>query len=59
MKQQVFVLTTGGTIEKSYCEDDGSIKNQESLLEEKLLKKLRHPHTEIKAVQIMAKDSLI
>ncbi len=58
MKQQVCIFTTGGTIEKSYCENDGSIKNHESLLKEKLIKKLRLPHTEITVKEIMAKDSL-
>ena len=58
MKQQVTILTTGGTIEKSYCESDGSVKNQESLLKAMLLSRLRLPHTDFWIEEVMAKDSL-
>lgn len=58
MKQQVTILTTGGTIEKSYCESDGSVKNQESQLKAMLLSRLRLPHTDFWIEEIMAKDSL-
>lgn len=58
MKQQVTILTTGGTIEKSYCESDGSVKNQESLLKAMLLSRLRIPHTDFWIEEVMAKDSL-
>ena len=54
----VTLLTTGGTIEKSYSELDGSIKNHESLLKQKLLKRLRLPHTDFYIEEVMAKDSL-
>lgn len=52
------ILTTGGTIEKSYSEYDGSLKNRQSLLKNKILAKLRLPHTEISVLEMMAKDSL-
>jgi len=58
MKQRVNILTTGGTIEKSYCEADGSVKNMESQLKARLLARLRLPHTEFWVEEIMAKDSL-
>lgn len=58
LKQQVTILTTGGTIEKSYCESDGSVKNQESLLKAMLLSRLRIPHTDFWIEEVMAKDSL-
>lgn len=52
------VLTTGGTIEKSYNEFDGSLKNRQSRLKNRLLSKLRLPHTDVRLQEIMAKDSL-
>jgi L-asparaginase len=57
-KQEVTILTTGGTIEKSYSEFDGSLKNRQSRLKNRLLSKLRLPHTEVNLIEIMAKDSL-
>ncbi len=57
-KQKVHILTTGGTIEKSYCEADGSIKNMESQLKARLLSRLRLPHTDFWVEEVMAKDSL-
>lgn len=57
-KSFLTVLTTGGTIEKTYSEFDGSIKNRESLIKKKILSKLRLPHTEIEVAEIMSKDSL-
>ncbi len=56
--QKVIILTTGGTIEKSYNEFDGSLKNRQSMLKNRLLSKLRLPHTEVELREIMAKDSL-
>ncbi len=57
-KKRIFVLTTGGTIEKSYDENLGDLHNRESLLEKKLLSRLRLPHTEVHLKTLMAKDSL-
>jgi len=57
-KKQIHILTTGGTIEKSYSEIDGDLKNRESLLEKKLLQRLRLPYTDVKLSSLMAKDSL-
>lgn len=57
-KREVKVLTTGGTIEKTYSEDDGSMKNRESLIKSKLIKRLRLPHTDIEVEEVMCKDSL-
>ena len=57
-KKNILVLTTGGTIEKSYSEDDGSILNKESIFKERLLRRLRLPHTEIEVLEVMSKDSL-
>jgi L-asparaginase len=57
-KKRIIVLTTGGTIEKSYDEQEGDLQNRESLLERKLLSRLRLPHTEVRFRVLMAKDSL-
>lgn len=57
-KKRILALTTGGTIEKSYCESEGTIANRESILKAKLVQKLRLPHTELQVQEIMAKDSL-
>ena len=57
-KKKVLVVSTGGTIEKSYCEENGSLENRQSQLKLRLLSKLRLPHTEIEVIELMAKDSL-
>lgn len=57
-KKRILAITTGGTIEKSYCESEGTIANRESILHAKLVQRLRLPHTELKVLEIMAKDSL-
>lgn len=57
-RQRVIILTTGGTIEKSYSEFDGSLRNRQSMLKNRLLSKLRLPHTDVDMLEVMAKDSL-
>ena len=57
-KTKVTVFTTGGTIEKSYSEQDGSIANRESQLQQKLVSRLRLPFTEIEVCELLQKDSL-
>lgn len=56
--KKVTILTTGGTIEKSYNEFDGSLKNRQSRLRNRLLSKLRLPNTDVHLRELMAKDSL-
>ena len=51
-------MTTGGTIEKSYDEFDGSLANRESQIRDRILKRLRLPYTKISVFSLMAKDSL-
>jgi len=55
----LFILTTGGTIEKIYDEFEGSLQNKDTIVKNKILQKLRLPYTEIQVKQIMAKDSLL
>ena len=57
-RQRILVVTTGGTFEKSYCEEEGSLANRESQLRAHLLGRLRLPRTEVEIKEIMAIDSL-
>ncbi len=57
-KTRITVLTTGGTIEKTYDEVEGSIGNKESVIKESILSKIRLPHTNVDVKYIMNKDSL-
>src|SRR4051812_16714514 len=54
----LYILTTGGTIEKIYDEFEGSLHNKDTIVKNKILQKLRLPYTEIQVKEIMAKDSL-
>ena len=55
---EVLVMTTGGTIEKTYDEFDGSLSNRESQIKHRILSRLRMPYTDIRVFSLMAKDSL-
>jgi L-asparaginase len=55
----LYILTTGGTIEKIYDEFEGSLQNRETIVKNKILQKLRLPYTDITVKQIMSKDSLV
>jgi L-asparaginase len=54
---RVAILTTGGTIEKTYDETDGSLRNVRSVLD-RLLDELRLPDLAVTHVPVMNKDSL-
>lgn len=54
---RVAILTTGGTIEKIYNEDDGSLRNVGSVLEQ-VVAMLRLPDLKVRHVSVMSKDSL-
>ncbi|MDZ7725887.1 MAG: asparaginase domain-containing protein [candidate division KSB1 bacterium] len=56
-KSDIIVITTGGTIEKTYNEMDGSLSNRGSQLK-KMLKRLRLPYTSITHHDLFYKDSL-
>lgn len=56
--QHLYILTTGGTIEKIYDEFEGSLQNRDTIVKNKILQKLRLPWTEITVKQILSKDSL-
>jgi L-asparaginase len=55
---EIIVMTTGGTIEKTYDEFDGSLSNRESSIRQRILSKLRLPYTKLNVFSLMAKDSL-
>lgn len=56
--QKIIIITTGGTIEKTYSEFDGSLMNRESIINDQIFKKLRLPYTELEVFSIFSKDSL-
>lgn len=53
----IYVLTTGGTIEKVYSENSGSVSNTENKID-RYLRLLRLPDIEVNVVPLMNKDSL-
>ncbi|MBN1542730.1 asparaginase [candidate division KSB1 bacterium] len=57
MKRKLIVITTGGTIEKIYDEQSGTLSNRGSVLF-RLLKRLRLPYTEVSHRDLLCKDSL-
>ena len=57
-RHRVILLTTGGTIEKSYDEGDGSLANRGSFIKHLLTSKLRLPYTTIESYAVMSMDSL-
>jgi L-asparaginase len=57
MAQLVYVLCTGGTIEKMYSEQAGTVINLESKID-RYLSQLRLPELTVETVRLMNKDSL-
>ncbi len=57
-KFRLLLVSTGGTIEKTYDEQEGSLVNRETTIREKILKRLRLPHHDISVHSLLAKDSL-
>lgn len=55
--RRIHVIATGGTIEKMYSEQHGSVENVASKIET-YLKRLRLPDTGIDTTRLMNKDSL-
>jgi L-asparaginase len=55
--KSVYLITTGGTIEKSYSEQQGVVRNSTSKIE-RYLQLLRLPDLEVNVVPLMNKDSL-
>lgn len=57
-KSRIIIITTGGTIEKSYDENDGLLINRSTLIESRVLPHLRLPYSEIEIRPVLSKDSL-
>lgn len=57
MTRRVYLISTGGTIEKVYHEPTGSAVNHEGKIK-KYLERLRLPDTEIEVLSVLNKDSL-
>jgi L-asparaginase len=55
--QRIHLITTGGTIEKIYSEQKGSVENLQSKIET-YLARLRLPDLQIDTLRLMNKDSL-
>jgi L-asparaginase len=55
--QRIYLLSTGGTIEKVYSEQSGAVENRAAKLD-RYLRMLRLPDSEIITVHLMNKDSL-
>ncbi len=55
--QKIVIITTGGTIEKSYDEKTGTLTNRGSHLK-KMLQRLRLPFARIQHYNLLCKDSL-
>jgi L-asparaginase len=56
-KRRIYLLSTGGTIEKVYSEQTGAVVNDETKIE-RYLHRLRLPATEVTVHNVMNKDSL-
>jgi len=55
--QRIFLITTGGTIEKVYSEQKGVVENRAAKLE-RYMRMLRLPDVDIHTIHLMNKDSL-
>jgi L-asparaginase len=55
--RRVTLITTGGTIEKTYDEDSGELSNRRTLVR-RMLEELRLEQTEVAVLELMSKDSL-
>jgi L-asparaginase len=55
--RKVCLVTTGGTIEKTYDESTGALANRRSIVQ-RMLAELRLEDTAIEVVELMSKDSL-
>jgi L-asparaginase len=57
-KHHIHLITTGGTIDKTYNEEKSIFINQESITLKEIKKRLRLPYTTLHTQQILTKDSL-
>jgi L-asparaginase len=57
LMRKVTLITTGGTIEKTYDEATGRLENRHSIVR-RMLGRLRLEDVEVKVVELLSKDSL-
>ncbi|MCB9091157.1 MAG: asparaginase [Halobacteriovoraceae bacterium] len=57
-KKKLLLFSTGGTIEKIYDENSGSLENRETVIKEKIIDRMRYPYLDFQIKAVMAKDSL-
>jgi L-asparaginase len=55
--RKISLITTGGTIEKTYDEQSGDLANRRSIVR-RMLSELRLEDTEVNILELMSKDSL-
>ena len=55
--RRIYVITTGGTIEKVYSEQTGAVQNIDSKID-RYFRQLRLPDADIRLTHLMNKDSL-
>jgi L-asparaginase len=55
--RKITLITTGGTIEKTYDEQTGDLVNRRSIVR-RMLSELRLEDTEVEVVELLSKDSL-
>lgn len=55
--RRVTLITTGGTIEKTYDEQTGELSNRRTLVR-RMLEELRLEETDVSVLELMSKDSL-
>jgi L-asparaginase len=55
--QRIHLISTGGTIEKTYSEQTGSVENTGNKID-RYLQQLRLPDAKVEAIHLMNKDSL-
>lgn len=55
---KIVVITTGGTIEKTYDEGEGTLFNKETHIHTLIHRRLRLPNTQLIVQSLMSKDSL-
>ena len=56
--RKVVIITTGGTIDKTYDENEGTLDNRETFIRQQLINHLRLPYTELEIFSVLSKDSL-
>ncbi len=56
--RQVTLITTGGTIEKTFNDRSGAMENTRSVVH-RMLRRLRLEDTRVNVVELMSKDSLL